>query len=162
RFPQHGPALKKELTRIDAELTVERAPAAAGAAPPRKEIAPRPAVPVPVREPAPAIVSVGALLRELRHHPLLAPAQFDEAWRALRPRHTEPRGLARALLERGWLTAYQVNQLLQGRGAELVFGPYVLLERLGEGGAGQVFKARHQKMERVVALKVIRKELLTD
>src|SRR6185369_8400922 len=40
--------------------------------------------------------------------------------------------------------------------------PYTVLERLGEGGAGQVFKARHQKMNRIVALKVIRQELLTD
>src|SRR5262249_43210139 len=53
-------------------------------------------------------------------------------------------------------------QLLQGRGRELLVGPYLILERLGEGGAGQVFKARHRKMDRTVALKVIRKELLTD
>lgn len=33
-----------------------------------------------------------------------------------------------------------------------MLGPYLMLERLGEGGAGQVFKARHRKMERVVAL----------
>src|SRR5262249_34473966 len=45
---------------------------------------------------------------------------------------------------------------------ELVLGPYVLLERLGQGGAGQVFKARHQKMNRLAAVKVIRKELLAD
>src|SRR5207253_2163580 len=41
-------------------------------------------------------------------------------------------------------------------------GPYLVLERLGAGGAGQVFKARHQLMQRTVALKVIRRELLTD
>src|SRR5262249_51548490 len=41
-------------------------------------------------------------------------------------------------------------------------GSYLIVERLGEGGAGQVFKARHLKMDRVVALKVIRKELLAD
>jgi serine/threonine protein kinase len=41
-------------------------------------------------------------------------------------------------------------------------GPYILLERLGEGGAGRVYKARHQKMDRVAAVKVIRSELLVD
>jgi eukaryotic-like serine/threonine-protein kinase len=51
---------------------------------------------------------------------------------------------------------------MQGRGAELMLGPYLLLERLGEGGAGQVFKARHQKMNREAAIKLIRKELLAD
>jgi serine/threonine protein kinase len=39
-------------------------------------------------------------------------------------------------------------------------GQYELLEKLGEGGMGQVFKARHRLMERVVALKVIHKHLL--
>src|SRR5262249_47005168 len=32
----------------------------------------------------------------------------------------------------------------------------------GEGGTGQVFKAQHQRMQRLVALKLIRKELVTD
>jgi serine/threonine protein kinase len=46
--------------------------------------------------------------------------------------------------------------------AERVIGPYVVLEPLGQGGTGQVFKARHQRLDRIVALKVIRKELLSD
>jgi serine/threonine-protein kinase len=44
----------------------------------------------------------------------------------------------------------------------LLVGSYVLLERLGEGGMGQVFKARNWKIGRIVALKIIRKELLTN
>ena len=61
-----------------------------------------------------------------------------------------------------WMTAYQVNQLLLGRGEQLTLGPYLVLERLGEGGAGQVFKARDRKLGSLVAIKVIRKELLRD
>jgi serine/threonine protein kinase len=34
-------------------------------------------------------------------------------------------------------------------------GQYALLEPLGEGGMGQVFKARHRLMDRIVAIKVI-------
>jgi serine/threonine protein kinase len=45
---------------------------------------------------------------------------------------------------------------------ERIIGPYVVLEPLGQGGTGQVFKARHQRLDRIVALKVIRKELLSD
>jgi hypothetical protein len=29
---------------------------------------------------------------------------------------------------------FQVNQLFQGKGGELILGLYILLERLGEGG----------------------------
>src|SRR5277367_2477205 len=66
------------------------------------------------------------------------------------------------MLERGWLTSYQINQLFQGKGSDLVLGPYVLLERLGEGGTGRVFTARHQHMNRIVAVKIIRPELVSD
>ena len=70
--------------------------------------------------------------------------------------------VAAELARRGWLTPFQANQLVQGRGQELVVGPYVLIERLGEGGAGLVFKALHRKMQRIVALKFIRRELVRD
>jgi serine/threonine protein kinase/WD40 repeat protein len=74
----------------------------------------------------------------------------------------EPRALAGELIRRGWLTPYQANQVLQDRAPQLLLGHYVLLERLGEGGMGTVFKARHRLMGRVVALKVIRKERLEN
>jgi serine/threonine-protein kinase len=64
------------------------------------------------------------------------------------------------LVRHGWLTAYQADRRRQGRGADLVLGSYVLLERLGEGGMGTVFKARHRRLGKVVALKVIRPERL--
>src|SRR5438067_1978391 len=98
----------------------------------------------------------------LRSYRLLAPEQLEELSRAVLPRFPDPRALARELIERDWLTPYQANQLLQGRGEQLLLGPYVLLARLGEGGMGQVFKARDRKLDRIVALKLIKKELLAS
>jgi eukaryotic-like serine/threonine-protein kinase len=74
----------------------------------------------------------------------------------------DARGLARELLTRDWVTAYQVNALFAGKGSQLVVGPYVVLERLGEGGMGQVFKARHRHNQNIVALKVIRPERVAN
>jgi serine/threonine protein kinase len=104
-----------------------------------------------------AITTSAEFIEALLRYRLLDKTQLEQINRA-----AEPRAIAKDLLTRGWLTPFQANSLFQERGAELLLGEYVLLERLGEGGMGQVFKARHRLMNRIVALKVIRKELLTN
>src|SRR5438132_1006063 len=99
-----------------------------------------------------SLSSVAGLAEMLCDLPFLEPAQKSEL-RRFQESFSDPRTLAKELLQRGWLTAFQVNQLFQGKAEGLVLGPYLLLERLGRGGMGQVFMARHQVMKRVVALK---------
>jgi len=65
--------------------------------------------------------------------------------------------VARALVQCGALTKYQATAIYQGRLQGLTYGEYVVTDLLGEGGMGQVFKARHRSMDRVVALKVLTK-----
>ena len=93
---------------------------------------------------------------------LLEPAQLEEVRRTLQVRFADPEALTLELIRRGWLTRYQADQLLQGRAAELILGSYVLLEPLGEGGMGQVFKALQRKLGRTYAVKVVHAERLSS
>ncbi|HUY33391.1 MAG TPA: protein kinase [Pirellulales bacterium] len=72
-----------------------------------------------------------------------------------------PAWLARNLVDRGWLTEWQARQLLVGRYG-FFLGKYKLLDRLGAGGMGVVFKAHHPMTDRTVAVKVMAKSLLSN
>ncbi len=63
--------------------------------------------------------------------------------------------LVKTLTEQQKLTDYQAEKLLAGQGDRLVMGNYLILDKVGAGGMGQVLKARHRRMNRVVALKML-------
>src|SRR5262245_50967241 len=105
-------------------------------------------------------MSAQAMLTELRDRELLTPDQLRAAARLAEA--ADPRALPAALVRAGLLTRWQVAELATGRGSELRVGQYVLLDRLGEGGMGQVYRARHVHMGRIVALKLMRKDKLTS
>jgi serine/threonine protein kinase/DNA-binding response OmpR family regulator len=71
-------------------------------------------------------------------------------------------GLAHLLLSKGLLTDFQLDLISQGRPKEVRIGNYDILNRLGAGGMGTVFKARHRRMKRIVALKVLSANLCKD
>lgn len=103
--------------------------------------------------------SVSSLIEVLAK--ILPANQLQEVkrWQA---RFPHSRALCQELVRRGWLTPFQTSLILAGRAGELFVGPCLLLERIAEGGFGQVFKARHQKLNRLVAVKILRPELAKD
>lgn len=101
-----------------------------------------------------------AFFASLRASGLLPPAQLKELWAWVGANKPDVQVLAREVNRRGWLTAFQIKEIFRGRGRELTLGPYVFLDLLGEGGMGRVYKARHTRLGRDVAVKVIRKEKL--
>lgn len=62
--------------------------------------------------------------------------------------------LTKHLEQLGLLTSYQAGHLCEGRGEGLLLGQYVILEELGHGSVGMVYKGRHRMMGRFAALKV--------
>ncbi len=62
--------------------------------------------------------------------------------------------LAAKLVELGRLNRWQAEQLKVGR-AKFNLGPYQVIDSIGQGGMGQVFKAEHRLMGRIVAIKVL-------
>ncbi len=111
----------------------------------------------PAVGPAEPALARAETLDALLRSGLLSPEQAATLDAEFPPGALPQRPLGRALMARGWLTAFQANRLLSGRAAELsVGGKYLLCDVIGEGGMGQVFRARHLALGRPVALKVIR------
>lgn len=70
-------------------------------------------------------------------------------------RPADAQHLAEEMLRCDKLTKFQARAVYEGKTDGLVLGNYVVLDKLGQGGMGEVYKARHRKMDRVVALKIL-------
>ncbi|OAI41641.1 hypothetical protein AYO40_02815 [Planctomycetaceae bacterium SCGC AG-212-D15] len=87
---------------------------------------------------------------------------LDDAWvslpvakrEALR-RCTDPAALLDLLVAESLLTRYQASRLRSGKFAGLILGNYRVLDRLGTGAMGIVYKAEHIRMRHTVAIKVL-------
>src|SRR5262249_18639671 len=101
-----------------------------------------------------------ALTSSLTKLGLVPSRDLERARRRLGGDQATSAELAREPLGQGKVTAFQMRQLARGQGKALVLGNYILLDRLGAGGMGEVFKARHARMKRVVALKLLPERLV--
>ncbi len=80
--------------------------------------------------------------------PILAAFQADNPY-------ADATAFAEHLVKLGYLTTFQATRLLEGQGRGLVLGPYVLVDVLGTGSMGAVYKALGKADRKPYAVKVL-------
>lgn len=94
---------------------------------------------------------------DLRRSGLIDRGQLDQVvgdFLKKSPR-AEPPALAEFLISQGVLSAFQAERILQGKTQGLVLGPYVLVDAIGSGSMGQVYKATSKTDNQSYAVKVL-------
>jgi serine/threonine-protein kinase len=104
---------------------------------------------------APQSVDRQTFLTHVRQSGLVSEPELAAALARVPADTNRGRLIARALVELGLLTRFQAERLLVGRTGGFLLGQYRILDQIGRGGMGRVFKAQHLTMQRVVALKVL-------
>jgi eukaryotic-like serine/threonine-protein kinase len=70
--------------------------------------------------------------------------------------------LADRLVQDKIITTFQAKRFLINKPQGLLVGRYIILDRIGSGSMGRVYRAHHQMMDRVVALKIIAPEIASN
>src|SRR5437660_4707837 len=94
---------------------------------------------------------------DLRRSNLIDRGQLDQVvgeFLRKQPR-AEPPALAQFLVDQGILSQFQSERLLQGKTQGLVLGPYTLMDALGSGSMGTVYKALSKNDNQWYAVKVL-------
>lgn len=106
----------------------------------------------------PPLNSASTLLAELLDQMVLLPEEWDELPAKLRTDLVELNSVAELLprlVDSHLLTPFQADSVKQGRSGDLIVGHYRLLEPVGHGGMGTVYRAEHLHLRRPVALKLM-------
>ncbi|WP_010587813.1 protein kinase domain-containing protein [Schlesneria paludicola] len=106
-------------------------------------------------------VALEAVVQDLTDSGIISPGKLE---RFVPPLADQGSGedLLQALYKENLLTAFQSQQVMAGRAKSLVLGGYLILDVIGAGGMGQVFKAEHRRMKRVVAIKTLPEDVMAD
>ncbi|HEY2786692.1 MAG TPA: serine/threonine-protein kinase, partial [Fimbriiglobus sp.] len=106
--------------------------------------------------------SPAAFLQALRESGLWSADQVAAGEKAVAAAGSGHAALADRLHHIGPLTPYQVRKIRTNRIIELMYDPFLILEKIGEGGMGKVYKAIQRRIGKLVALKVVRTQLMTN
>ena len=106
-------------------------------------------------------VALETFVKQLSDSGVIAPGKLEK----FIPPQAIPKDaqeLTRQLVESKTLTKFQAEEFYQGRAKSLILGNYTILDKIGAGGMGQVFKAEHRRMHRIVAIKLLPQNMIKD
>ena len=94
---------------------------------------------------------------DLRRSGLIDRGQLDQVVGEFLKRNprAEPPALAEFLVGQSVLSPFQSERILQGKTQGLVLGPYILMDSIGAGSMGQVYKASSKTDNQLYAVKVL-------
>lgn len=94
---------------------------------------------------------------DLRRSNLIERGQLDQVLADFLQKNpgAEPPGLAEHLQSQGLLTSFQAERLLQGKTQGFVLGPFTLMDAMGAGSLGTVYKAQSKIDGKLYAVKVL-------
>jgi serine/threonine protein kinase/Leucine-rich repeat (LRR) protein len=106
-------------------------------------------------------IDLEAVVKQLADSGIIAPGKLENF---IPPKATPKDGetLLRELHKQKLLTTFQAQQVAANKTKALLLGNYLLIDKIGAGGMGQVFKAEHRRMKRAVAIKMLPKAMLKD
>jgi serine/threonine protein kinase/Leucine-rich repeat (LRR) protein len=101
------------------------------------------------------------VVKQLADSGIIAPGKLQD----FVPPKADPKtveGLVAELVKQHHLTSFQAQQVKGGKARALILGAYTILDKIGAGGMGQVFKAEHRRMKRLVAIKMLPPAMMKD
>ncbi len=105
--------------------------------------------------------SIKAVVKKLTDSGIITQVQVEE-FIPPKAKPTTVDELVTQLVDEKYLTKFQAAQVVAGNPDSLILGEYTILDKIGAGGMGQVFKALHRRMERTVAIKVLPPGMTSD
>lgn len=107
-----------------------------------------------------AVTDIGTsagFINELRRSGLIERGQLESILEPILSQPTAPdaQHLAQYLVQQGHLTPFQADRILNGKSQGLILGPYVIVDAVGSGSMGAVYRAISRNDRKHYAVKVL-------
>ncbi|MCE9608354.1 MAG: protein kinase, partial [Planctomycetia bacterium] len=106
-------------------------------------------------------IALETVVKQLEDSGIVAPGKLEN-FVPPKASPTSVEALVAELVKEHHLTKFQAAQVAAGKSKSLILGEYTILDKIGAGGMGQVFKALHRRMDRPVAIKMLPPAMMKD